>query len=363
MSALFSENVNSATQNFIMPTVYDQKLDSNVLVGMLLSPNKKKKFRGKTFDVPLSLTGSKSRGAGFRGTDTFKTDVEDYFKNMSFNPKWYYEPYNIIGTDIAINQLNSEEEAFDLVQGLTEEAMSGLMDALGDHFYGSADESSKDFSGLQHIVSATGSIGGLSRTTYPVLKPGGSAGAGLDSSTTTLTLAAMRAVVDGLTSGSIKPNFAIGSEALYAIYEALIPVTNQLNVNSLPQVTRDGLRLNQTSLTGTAGFNALSFDGIPLVRDEKATADSLYFLNMNYLDFHAMDKPLTLPGWSNVQFNPSLIQGQYSENIMPGHKTPLMWSGFKEPTNQATEISQIVIGGELVSKFPKYQGGFTAITA
>lgn len=360
--AFFTENVINSTQNYIMPTVFDQKLDSNVLVGMLLNPKKLKKFRGITHDIPLSLTGSNSRGSSFRGTDTFKTDVEDFVKNLVFNPKWYQEPLNLIGTDVSINQNSTEEQAFDLVLMLTETAMSGLMDALGDQFYGSGDDTSKDFSGLQSIVSATGSIGGLSRTTFPVLKPGGSAGAGLDSTTTTLTLAAMRTVVDALTSGSIKPNFAIGSEALYAIFEALIPVTNQLNLNALPQVTRDGLVKNQIAITGQAGFNALSFDGIPVVRDEKATANALYFLNMNYLAFHSMVKPIALPGWSHVQFNPKLIEGQYTENVMPGHKTPLMWSGFKEPTNQATEISQIVIGGELISMLPKYQGGFTAIT-
>jgi len=362
-TSIFTEYVSNATQDYIMPKVIDSVLDSNVLTAKLLA--NPKKFRGfqhkSNIRVGIS-NASAAQGGGFRGTDTFVTNIQDETKQLQWNPKYVYEPLNFVGTDLSLNK--GEEEILSIVAQQTEYSFSNLLDNIGTMFYGSADESGKNFSGLGHIISSTGSYGGLSRTTYTVLKPGDTSGGGLDTSTTTLTLAAMRSVSNALTSGAVKPNIIATTPEIFGYFEALLQPMQRMDIGGYAQVTRDGLAPNQGALGGATGFDAIMFDGMPVVRDEKCTANAMYFLNLDYLGFHKIDGFMDRIGnWKQVALRPNVVEGQYDKNMEQGFKTGFFWSGFKEPTNQAAVNSQIVLAGELICTNPKRQGGFTAITA
>lgn len=360
---IFTNYVTSTTQDYIMPKIIDSVLDSNVITARFLS--NPKRFRGEQFKSPIRVginNASAAQGGGFRGTDTFVTNIQDETKQLVFNPKYVYEPLNFVGTDLSTNM--GEEQVVDIVKRETEYSMSNLLDNIGTMFYGSADESSKNFSGLAHIISSSGSYGGLSRSTYTVLKPGDTSGNGLDTTTTTLTLAAMRSVTNALTSGADKPTMGLTTKAIFGFYEALLQPMQRMDIGGYAQVTRDKLAPNQGALGGATGFDALMFDGIPLVRDDKCTANALYFINEKYLDFYRLDGFMErLGGWKQVSFKPDVVEGQYDINLEDGHKTAFYWSGFKEPTNQAAVNSQIVVAGDLICTNPKRQGGFTGITA
>ena len=164
-TSLFDAYVTTVTQDYIMPKIIDSVLDSNVLCAKLLGNTKK--WRGEQMKSPIRVgidNAMGAQGGGFRGTDTFVTNVQNETQQLQFNPKFVYEPLSFVGTDLSVNA--GQEEIVDIVARESEYAISNLCQNIGSMFYGSATESSKSFSGLGHIVATGGSYGGLSRTTY-----------------------------------------------------------------------------------------------------------------------------------------------------------------------------------------------------
>lgn len=359
---IFDSYVTTATQDYILPKVVDEVLDSNVLCARLLS--NPESFQGEQYKVNLRVgisNASAAQGGGFRGTDTFVTSRQNEVVQMAFNPKYVYEPINFVHTDLSVNM--GKEKVLDIVARESEFALSNLVDNIGSMFYSNASETSKNFSGLQHIVASTGSYGGLNRATYTVMKPGNTSAAGLDAATTTLTLAAMRTVSNALDSGAIKTDLIVTTPAIFGFYEALLTPMQRLDIGGYTQVTRDGIASGKGSLGAATGFDALMWNGVPVVRDQKCTANYAYFLNTKYLKFYKMSDFGGPLGWKSISLKPSVVEGQYKENMESGHGIGFFFSGFKEPVNQATVTSQVVLAGELICTNPRRQGGFSTITA
>ena len=86
-----------------------------------------------------------------------------------------------------------------------------------------------------------------------------------------------------------KPNIIVTTPAIFGYYEALLQPMQRMDMGGYAQVTRDGLAPSKGALGGATGFDALMYDGIPVVRDEKCTAAAMYFLNTKYLDFYRQD--------------------------------------------------------------------------
>jgi hypothetical protein len=360
MASIFDSYVTTATQDFIMPAVYDTVLDDNVLTARLLAnPETFRWEQQKTNWRVWSANAAATLWGWFRWTDTFNTQRQDETIQGAFNPKYVYEPINLIHTDLSMNK--GKEEVIDIVKRETEYGLSNLMDNVWSMFYSNATDSSKNFSGLQHIVSTSGSYWGQAKATYTVLKSWGTWAAWLDSSTTALTLASMRTVSNAVTSGSDKSTLISTTPAIFGFYEALLQPMQRMDIWGYNKVTRDGL--SKWGLGGETWFDALAYDGIPLVRDEKCTDDYMYFLNEKWLKFYQVSGFWDVAGWTWINFRPDVVQGQYSINAMPGHKTWLSWSGWKEPTNQAAVTSQAVLAWELITTMPQRQGWFSAITS
>ncbi len=360
LTSIFDEYTSSGTQDHINSMVVESVLNENVIVSRLMKSGKT--FRGtqEKFSVRVGIdNASAARGGGFLGTDTFDTGIVNETQTLAFNPKFVYEPLNFAYTDLAPNA--GKEEVYSLLGRETEYAISNLLDNVGNMLYSTNGASSKEFSGLRNLVTATGTYGGLDRSTYTVLKPGGTTAAGVDSTTTATTLVAVNAVIDALTSGSIKPTIGLTTPAIFSYLEALMP-EQRLNIGGFTQVTRDGMTAKQGQLGAAVGLDAIVIKGVPIVRDEKCTAGHLFFLNEKTLGFYKMPFGRNF-GWSETSMKPSIVEGQYKENIGGGQKTAISYSGLKEPTNQAASISQFVLAGEMICNDPRRQGGLTALAS
>ncbi len=109
-------------------------------------------------------------------------------------------------------------------------------------------------------------------------------------------------------------------------------------------------------LTGGTGFTALYFKGAPLLADEKATAQTLFAVNEDYLDFYALPLALTEP----IKYKSVDVRGNdYSSVLGLGFS----WSGFIKPSNQAAVVGHIYLGGEFVTSGPRFQGRLTGVTS
>ena len=141
MASIFDSYVTDVTQDFIMPKLADLVLDNNVLLSRLIG--KAEMWRGEQLKANIrvgSSNASAALGGSFRGTDTFNTQRQDETKQMAFNPKYVYEPVNLVHTDLTTN--TGKEQVTSIIKRDTEYAFSNLLDNIGSMLYGSATDSS-----------------------------------------------------------------------------------------------------------------------------------------------------------------------------------------------------------------------------
>ena len=139
-------------------------------------------------------------------------------------------------------------------------------------------------------------VGGQSRATYSTLQSTVTSAGG------NLALSEVSTLISNVQSGSIKPSLGLCSEAVWNFIEQLIAPQERI-VKDEPSIRRGVL--------GGSGFTALFYRGIPIVADEKATAQTLFMINEDFLEFHALPLAMTMP----IKFRSQSIKGNDYSNV------------------------------------------------
>ena len=115
-------------------------------------------------------------------------------------------------------------------------------------------------------------------------------------------------------------------------------------------------------MVGHQGFVALSYKGMPWVRDEKATSGNVFMLNENHLNWYGWDaSKVSEIGYKGLSLGSSQIEGVYDEAPMAQY-AGFNWSGWRTPTNQFGTVADVIILGNLTSFSPRRQGRLTGVT-
>src|SRR3990167_3152710 len=275
----FSERVLSLTQDYLLPKVVDNVLNSNVLSFRLLGNAKE----GKGESIKKALKYQSSGAAvSFSGMDTFTAAQLNTKVRISFDMRGLRIPVAVSGMEAVANAV-SETQVTDMVKEALEESQQELMDKVGTVAYGDGTgNSNKDPLGLAAIVddgTDVGTIGGLSRTTYSVLNATRTASGG------TLTLAKLATLYSAVSGGgpNSNPTLIVSNETVDDFYETLLTPTVRETYSMLGQPTLGltGGPQRGEGLKGTAGFVGKTYKGIFWGRDEKSTAQNIWMLNEN----------------------------------------------------------------------------------
>lgn len=354
----FSDQVMALTQEVLIPKVVDNVLNSNILALRLIGNAKE----GKGYDIRKTIKYQNSGAAtSFAGLDTFAAAQLNTKVKMIFDMRAARQPVAISGMDAVANK--SAESQTDLVKEAIEETEMELVDAIGGMLYGDGTgNNNKDFLGLGAIVddgtSAT-TIGGLTRSSYGSLLNGTRTSSG-----GTLTLAKLATLFSAISSGSgnASPTLMVGGETVWDLYEQLLTpmVREQYSMLGYYNVGKSGGTSRKEGLVGTQGFVALSYKGIPFVRDEKCPAQTIWMINENWLQWYGWDAR-GFADYSKVAFTSSQIEGEYQDAPMSNF-TGFNWSGLKTPTNQFGVIADLILMGNLTSWQPRRSGRLTSIT-
>lgn len=354
----FSERILSLTQDKLVPKVVDNIINSSVLASRVM--RNAKAWSGETLRRPIKVSNS-GLGGSFFGLDTFSTSTSDTTVRLAYDIRAFEQPVVIPGIERSVNSV-SETQVVDLVKFKLEEAELEAADAIGGLLYGDGTgNSSKDFLGLGAIVddgTDVGTIGGLSRTTFSVLNATRTASGG------TLTLLKMATLHSAISAGSTPghgPTIIISDETVWDLYEQLLTPTVRETYTMFGPPTTGNVGGIQPSkgLEATAGFVALSYKGIPYVKDEKATSQTMYFLNENYLDWYGLRA--TAEDYRPVNLGTSTLDSVYNQPPMSQFHG-FNWSGLQLSTNQFGEVGHLVILGNLISWQPRRHGRLTGIT-
>lgn len=363
----FTERVLSQTRQYLLPKVVYNVLGSNVLAARLVGNGLKGKGVAVEKAIKHTLSGSAS---SFSGLDTFQAAQLDTKIRLTYDMRAIRQPVGVAGLEIMANQ-DAEVQSTDLVKEALEETQDELFDALGDYLYGTGTgNSGKDPLGLGAIVddgTDVTTIGGQSRSTYSVLNATRTSLSGV-----ALTLARMATLYSAVSSGTSTstPTLMISNETVWDLYESLLTpiVREQYSMMGYYNVTSEkgskATRGSHEGLVGTHGFVGLSYKGIPYARDEKATAQAMFMLNENFIDWYgwpASGETTRTTGYEPISFGHTQVETSYSEAPMSNF-TGFNWSGFKSPTNQFAGIADIILVGNLTSFRPNRNGKFVSVT-
>jgi hypothetical protein len=321
----------------MLPKVLDTILNGNVLFTRLMGGAKK--WSGEKMKKTIKVSKN-STGGFFSGYDLLDTNATDNRVQLEFEPRFYYKTVSVPVTELSINAA-SETKVIDLMAAEMESAAHDMADDLGTYLY-SGVGTTNTFNGLANIVDDGGTAatyGGQTRSTYTTLNATDTDSSG------TLTLAKMATLYNAITSGSQKPTIGVTTETVFSLYEQLL--------NPQERITKN-VDMYKGGLKGASGFTGLSFKGMDIVADEKATSGYLFFLNEDYLDFYA------LPVYGEEPFKyKTVTEGNDYGQVMGLGFT---WDGWKKPVNQKAFVTQITLGGNFISWNPKRHGRLTGIT-
>lgn len=361
---LFTDRVLGQTQDLILPKVTDNVLNSNVLALRLIGTGKQGK--GESIKKSLKYQNS-SQGTSFAGLDTFTAQQLTTKVTIRYDMRGIRQPVAVAGMEAVANG-TAETQVTDLVKEAFEETEMELIDLIGTQLYGTGTgNTNKDLLGIGAIVddgTDVTTIGTLSRTTYPVLKATRTASGGTLALT---TLATLYTAISAGTTRSI-PTLLISDEPTWDLYESLLTPMLRETYERMGyyKMTATGTQTpgagqgSQDGIVGQQGFVALMYKGIPWARDEKATAQNVFMLNEEWMDWYGWDASGVF-GYSKVGLTSKTVDGVYAESPM-SEFTGFSWSGFRAPTNQFGGIADIILLGNLMSFQFRRHGRLTGVT-
>ena len=279
-----TNRVTSTTTRQLYTKVVDQVLNSAVYFSRLCGQGEP--FEGSTMDVSYDVTAD-TQGQFFTGLETLNSSAVNTTATGSYAHTAYTQPAVSIMLESFANVgtlgiINLDTYKY-------EKAAAQALQTLGSAIYGTG--AANQPLGLTAIIDDStnvATIGGLSRSTYPVLESTLVAYA-----SGKLTLATMATQYDdAIASGMAEetPNIGLTTKSIWSLYEQLLTP----NVRAMyDEVGYDRVMLrgkfgerSSAELRNAAGFNALSYRDMHIIRDDQATAQMLWMINEDYLHWH-----------------------------------------------------------------------------
>lgn len=277
----FGARVDDTTQRQLYTKVVDQVLNSPTLYARLVSQGMP--FEGKTEDVTYDVVSDTS-GQYFTGLETLNSAATNTTVTGSFAHTAFTQPVVSIMLESFANVGSLGIINLDTFK--YEKAAAQALQALGSSIYGTGNAAQP--LGLTAIVddgTNVGTIGGLSRSTYPTLDATLTAYASGKLTLATMATQYDTAIASGMSEET--PNVGVTTKTIWSLYEQLLTP----NVRAAYQeVGYDKVRIrnrygerNSNELRNAAGFNALSYRDMYVIRDDFATTQVLWMLNENYI--------------------------------------------------------------------------------
>lgn len=320
----------------IIATTYESrngKLADNLTAHNALFNHIKKSGNVKTFSGGSIITeellwAANTNVGSYSGADTFTVNETGGIDRAEYDMKQYAAPIVFTGRDELQNA--GKEKVIDLLEAKIEQAETSLYNKLNVDAYGDGSgNSGKVLTGLAAAVSkspSSGSYGSIDRTnsTYAFWRNkayiSGVDFTSGDAATSSTIINQLGQVVQGVTYGANRPTVIIAGLTVYNLL---------LGAVSTNQRFMDGGKAD-------AGFQALDFQGIPVVYDAANSsflATDAYVLNTKFLRLRTHKD-------RNFVMLPS-----------------------KDPSNQDLTIETLVWAGNLTSSGQRYQAVYSSLAS
>ncbi len=299
--------ISAITERKYIPKLYDNIFDSNPLLQRAKKKFYEKLDGGTSILVPLNYAQITS-SAWYTGAETLNTSDNEVMTAAEFSWKSCYANITITRSDELKNSGDSQILA--LVKNKVKVAEKTLEDKLSTGLYSSGSDA-KSIVGLGSAISTSNTIGGISQSTYSWWQ------AKVDSSTTSVSIAAMQSRYNAASVNNDTTTVIPTTRTLYNSYYALLQPQQRF----------------QDSDTAKGGFTSLMFNSAPVIADSYCTANSMLFLNENYIHLFVHKD-------EDMRFEP-----------------------FAKPVNQNVKVGKVYWFGALGFSNMRLQAGLTATTS
>ncbi len=306
--ALTYDQISAITEKKFIPKLVDNIFDSDPLLQRAKKKGWYDKLDGGTSVIyPLNYALTTASG-WYAGADTLSTTDNDVITGAEYAWKQIYANISLSRLDELKNSGDAQKVNF--VKSKTQIAEKTLIDKLGDGIY-SASSDPKSIIGLRTILGTSNTVGGISQTTYTWWA------STVDTTTTTLTMAALQTMYANLTINNDQPTVIMVTRANYNRYYALLQPQQRF----------------MDSESAKGGFSSLMFNGTPFIAGSKVPSAHIFMLNEDYLHLAAHKD-------EDMRFEP-----------------------FQKPVNQNVRVAKVYWMGILGSDNNRMHGKFTAVAA
>lgn len=347
----------ATTSQSVAPFVVDAIHGSSVLVGRVTGGTNMKPWDMGIYERQPIQVSDISTAVDFQGIGNFNTADNSTDVNLQWEAKGLGDSVIIGYAELGLNQ--TKAQVINLVKRKFDVVKNSLIAAAGSRLYGLGAGSAID--GLQLSTDAgtySSSYAGLSRTTYGTAINGQvtAASAGVVSFN---TLAAQIDLCSAAASSLESTNLILTTKSVWALVEKLVESKSRGNYDT----SRGNLRVSpytpmgvavDASDAGRAGYEAIYFRGIPVVKDDQCPSGLIYTLNENHLQFVSSQVAYC----ENIKMGQEVTKGALEEAVSTA------WQVSKEakPTNGLGDVRQIVAYGNFVNRDPVRSGVITGVT-
>lgn len=308
-NSAFDQVTSTTLHNYLSKDLADNIFGALVLTKWLMMNGRKRPCSGGDFLVEPLLYGKNTTVGSIDGYDVIDTTPQTGITAAQFNWKMMAGSVTYSRKEQLIN--NSKEKIIDLLDQKVTQLEESLRDEFNtEAFSDGTGNSGKDVTGLQAIIAASGTFGGISRTTHSWWQ------AQREDTAEVLSEPRMRTMYFDCSKNLTKPTIIITTQALYEKYLSLV---------------QPGLRFTNTKL-GDLGFQNIEYMGVPMVWDESCPSGWMMFLNDRYL---------------RLRVHP---------------EADFKVTEKKEPSNQLVWTQQVYWLGNLTVNNCRFQGALTAKT-
>jgi hypothetical protein len=340
--------------------VVDNVLNHPVLSSRLMGRGKK--FQGSTYDYEIKVSKT-NQVQYFTGTPTLNLQNSNTTITMSYAHTAATIPVVVSLLEAMAN--DGSQQNINLKSFKMDEAWAELAEDLGSAFYGLGTGDRPN--GLGRLVddgTTADIIGGQSRAAYAQLKGTVTASGG------TISLAKIAALYDAVSAAGAateEPTLGVTTKAVWALYEQLLAPAVRAEYQSVGYnalaVRGNGVEPSKAALKGAAGFNALTFRGMPIIKDDLATAQTLFLLNERYIDW--MGRTGVPAGFDELSYvnlgsKEGTLEGVAS---MPSENHGFFVQEFSMVPSQPASLARYYVIGQLVTSQPRRHGKLTGITS
>lgn len=319
-----TDTATSISRHIILPYITDQVYRRSALFFRLNAGNKKNYSGGLHYEAPF-IYDTWDNVQSYSGYDLLDTTPQDNIKNGAWDTKQYNAAISLSGRDLL--RCNTEMAVANLITTQAKQARMGLANRLGTDLHQSSVTSVKNMTGLKDAVddgTTATSYASLVRATNTYLN------STIDSTTGTLTIAALRTAVGNATKGGHAPTIILSRQEQYNRFHALGTSNQRFTMGP----TGGDVQLLQ------AGFTNLLFDNIPWVIDDKVIDGDVNSSNSAIM----------------------ILDEEFMELTIAGD-TDFTLTDFQVPPNQNAMVQHLRWWGELICTSPQTNAKLIHVTA